>query len=255
MPPEEQYSQLPLPLALEPVPTPRFANFIVGRNREVVTALKQWAADTGEWIYLHGVSGSGVSHLLLAATALAAELGEKVFYLDLADEQLNPDCLDGLDGFRHLVLDSLHARVGDEDWEEALFHLANRVRDAGHALAVGASAPPSELPIRLPDLRSRLQWAPCFAVHRLKDEDMLLALQGYCADKGLVLGQDAGQYLLRRGPRELRSLLAMIDRLDRESLIRKRPLTIPFIREVLGWQNLPSKKGNQGSEPHASGAE
>jgi DnaA family protein len=47
------------------------------------------------------------------------------------------------------------------------------------------------------------------------------------------MGRDVARYLLTRSDRDLRTLLATLDRLDRSSLERHRPLTIALLREVL----------------------
>jgi DnaA family protein len=59
-------------------------------------------------------------------------------------------------------LDDLQAIAGKADWEEALFHLFNRLRDSGRRLLIAASTSPRELPVKLADLKSRLTLALIF---------------------------------------------------------------------------------------------
>jgi DnaA family protein len=47
------------------------------------------------------------------------------------------------------------------------------------------------------------------------------------------LPHDTSDYLLKRMPRDLPSLLDILDQLDEASLIAQRRLTIPFIRDAL----------------------
>jgi DnaA family protein len=51
--------------------------------------------------------------------------------------------------------------------------------------------------------------------------------------RGLELPEETARYLLRRVPRDLRSLCALLETLDVASLASQRRLTVPFIREVL----------------------
>ncbi len=44
---------------------------------------------------------------------------------------------------------------------------------------------------------------------------------------------ETSEYLLKRMPRDLRSLFDILDELDEASLIAQRRLTIPFIRDAL----------------------
>ena len=52
--------------------------------------------------------------------------------------------------------------------------------------------------------------------------------------RGLQLEDAAIDWLLKRVDRDLVSLTALLDRLDRESLAAQRRLTVPFLRSVLG---------------------
>jgi DnaA-homolog protein len=61
-------------------------------------------------------------------------------------------------------------------------------------------------------------------------------LQLRARHRGLELPDDTARYLLTRSRRDMTSLYALLDRLDRESLRTQRRLTVPFVREVL--QNL-----------------
>jgi chromosomal replication initiation ATPase DnaA len=38
-----------------------------------------------------------------------------------------------------------------------------------------------------------------------------------------------------RAPRDTPALLALFDRLDKASLKTKRPITIPFVKQILDW--------------------
>jgi DnaA family protein len=49
----------------------------------------------------------------------------------------------------------------------------------------------------------------------------------------LQLPYETSEYLLKRMPRDLPSLLEILDALDDASLVAQRRLTIPFIRDAL----------------------
>jgi DnaA family protein len=54
------------------------------------------------------------------------------------------------------------------------------------------------------------------------------------AQRGLELPEDTARYLLRRFPRDMRSLGKLLDDIDTASLSAQRRLTVPFVREILG---------------------
>ena len=127
----------------------------------------------------------GRSHLLQAACLRFEQRGEAAVYLPLAEvAEYGPELLDGLDQSELVCLDDLDAVAGRADWEEALFHLFNRLRDSGRRLLLAATASPRELPVQLPDLQSRLTLALVFQLHALSDEDKLRALQLRASRRG-----------------------------------------------------------------------
>jgi DnaA family protein len=147
---------------------------------------------------------------------------------------LAPELLEGLEQQALIAIDDVQAIAGMPQWEEALFHLYNRVRDYGHRLVVSATVAPAGLTLTLPDLISRLGWGPVFQLATLSDADKRAALQMRARRRGLELGNEVAEYLLRRCPRDMDSLFSLLNQLDRASLVAQRRLTIPFVRELLG---------------------
>src|SRR5690625_3357021 len=132
-----------------------------------------------------------------------------------------------------VCVDNLEAVAGNPVWEQALFHLYNRLRDQGRCLAVAATQGPHQLPIELAALRSRLLWG---VTHQLMPSDgggKIGALRPRAHARGLVLSQDVAQYLLQRLPRDTTALFQCLETLDRASLAQQRRLTIPFVKSVL----------------------
>jgi DnaA family protein len=222
-----------LPLGLRLGDHARFRNFFAGPNAELLAALRALAGGTGaRLLYCSGAPGTGKSHLLQAACAEAREQGRTAWYLPLAAE-LPPAVLEGLEQQDLICLDDLQRVAGVTVWEEALFHLHNRVREQGGALVVAGQGRPEESGLRLPDLVSRLHWGLLYRLQELDDAERLAALQLRAASRGLDLPTETGDYLLRRCSRDLPALFALLDHLDVASLAAQRRLTIPFVRAVL----------------------
>lgn len=224
-----------LPLALKLRPRQRLADFVPGANGQALVALQQLLAAPGPaQVYLSGPAGVGKSHLLAGLCGAAEQRGLSAAYLPLGEAaDLHPAMLDGLEGYDLLALDDVQAIAGDPEWEEALFALYNRARDAGRRLAVTADRGPAQLPIALPDLRSRLAWGEPYHLKPLGDGDKLTLLTEEAARRGLLLAPEVARYILDRAPRDLPSLLALMNRLDDAALAAQRGLTLPFVREQL----------------------
>ena len=120
----------------------------------------------------------------------------------------------------------------DQDGQIALFHLYNRLREAGGALLVSGPIAPGGLDLR-PDLLTRLGWGLVYQIHGLNDEEKALALQVHARERGFRLPQEVLDYLLRHWRRDLPSLMAVLDALDRYTLEQQRPVTVPLLRQLL----------------------
>lgn len=195
-----------LPLEISPPPEPGFDNFLAGPNAEALARIRALAQGTlpEAIVYLWGEQGSGRSHLLHAA-------GRANSSLVIADD------VQGLDG---------HA-------QQALFVAINAAREGRAAVLAAGDAPPAQLALR-EDLRTRLAWGLVYQLKPLGDAEKGLHLRAEAARRGLELSDDVVGYLLTRLPRDLSSLNSVLDVLDRHSLAKQRPLTLPLVREALG---------------------
>jgi DnaA family protein len=149
---------------------------------------------------------------------------------------MNPgSLLEGLDDLDWLCIDGLQFVAANSAWELALFALFNALRDKGGRLLIAANASPNKLPIALPDLQSRLNWGLALSIQPLSDEEKLAALQLRAKARGLDLSDEVGQYILHRAPRDMGPLFQCLNTLDKASLAEQRRLTIPFVKQVLGF--------------------
>ena len=192
---------------------PSLDNFVVGRNAEVVAALRGIASGGGDrFVYLWGERGAGRSHLL-QALATEAPPGEVPAF----DAQRRTYLVDDVDSL-------------SESQQQRLFVLLNEIRADATAHFVGAgNAAPLHLSLR-DDVRTRLAWGLVYQVHTLSDEEKAHALSAHAASRGLELPADVVGYLLTHMPRDMRTLVAVVDALDAYALSIKKPLTVSLVR-------------------------
>jgi DnaA family protein len=203
--------------------------------RPLLHAIEGQLAPDGEpVIYLHAANGCGKSHLLQAACHLA---GESALYLPLGELAQYPpaDVLRGIETLDLVCVDDIECVLGHDEWELALFDLFNRARECNCRLLLAGDRPPRTQAVRLPDLRSRLSWGVVFRLPQLDDESLGDVLRFRAARRGLSLSGEVAGYIVKRAPRSLDRLLELLDRLDRASLAEKRALSIPFVKQSLGW--------------------
>lgn len=224
-----------LALRLFPGEMPALSSFHPGSNPEVPSAVGRWVAGEGPWcVLLWGGSEVGKSYLLQGALAALEARACNAMYLPLREAApLGPELLEGLASLDALCLDDVDAVAGDAAWNEALFVLYNQMQAAGRRLLLATAPPPRDLPLVLPDLRSRLAGALVYHVLALDDDARGEALVAAAARRGMQMPEAVCTYLLRRLPRRWQALTDALVRLDRASLSAGRLLTVPFVREVL----------------------
>jgi DnaA family protein len=226
-------SQLTLGVRLRDDAT--FENFYVGKNQQLLSALHHCLAGEGEqFIYLWGATGSGRSHLLQACCHAASESNLSVAYLPLMEfTEFSPQFLDSLETLNLVCIDDVDAISKNAEWEEALFHLYNRIQTTKTRLLVTARAAPLQTEFALADLSSRLSFGVTFQLHSLTDDEKLSALQLRAKLRGLHLSEEVGHFLLQRCSRDVARLLEILEQLDQASLATQRRLTVPFVKSVL----------------------
>jgi DnaA family protein len=198
-----------LPLEISPATEATFESFIAGANAEALERVRALAAGTLQEaiVYLWGEPGSGRSHLLRAAA------------------RVNP----GL-----VAADDVEAL--DPEAQQALFVAINSAREGQAAVLAAGNAPPAGLALR-EDLRTRLGWGLVYQLKSLTDAEKAMHLRAEAARRGLRLTDEVVWYLLHHLPRDVASLNTVLEKLDRHSLARQRPITLPLIREALSEEN------------------
>lgn len=227
--------QAQLPLGIGLPDSAVFATYHPGTNAAAVASVAASAVGDGDRvIYLHGVRGTGKTHLLQAACAVATARGKRAALLPLAEvAQLSPGVIEGWDQFDLVCVDDLHRVAGNREWEFALFELYNALQAAGvHWIGAGADVP-AALGLTLPDLASRLAAGPVFGLAELNDDGRIAALALRAAQRGVELPEEVARYLLNHLPRDMATLHDALVRLDKASLVHKRRITLPLAREVL----------------------
>jgi DnaA family protein len=216
--------QLLLNLKLDWIPS--LDNYVAGNNQQLLRHLQGLARPAGsEAIYLWGSEGCGKSHLSRAVADLAKAHRPLLDLNGLAfppEADIETNGLIVVDDVQHLSAD---AQVG-------LFRLFVRARHEGLALLLTGPVPPLELTLR-EDLRTRIGQGLIYEIQNLSDEEKQAALQRHAALRGMRLESNVVHYLLRYGRRDLPSLMAMLDSLDRTSLEQKRQASVPMLRELM----------------------
>lgn len=239
--------QLTLPVHL-PIDQ-QFDSFIVGDNELLIERLKslitsfsnsQSVNQEHQQVFMHTSKGQGKSHLLYALCHFAETLGNQSFYLNLNQARKMPTSL--LEGFSQtaiLCIDDVHTIGSNRPWQVALFDLINQRIEQRSGLIVFTSDKPPVNPMFhvtenwLPDLVSRFSWGETYAVKPLDHESQINLLNQMADQKGLNFSEQAMSFILNHCERNTQSLVNIIERLDKRSMIEKKPLSVNMVKREL----------------------
>lgn len=221
--------QLALPIRLPDLAS--FDNFYAGSNREAVAAIRDLASGRPGLLFLHGVSGAGKSHLMYAALKEAESRGRRALYAARpAGRAGGGDWLD-LPGAGLVCIDDINDGLTPAE-ATALFSLYERIHGGSGSLLLGSRLPPSGVDWVLPDLRSRVRSDLVYRLAALSERELEAALRLRAGHRGLDLSDEVMRFVMRRYERSPAALFRLLDRVDLESLARKRRITIPFLRAL-----------------------
>jgi DnaA family protein len=187
-------------------PAPTFENFVHGGNVELFGVLA--AAVRGEArervVYMWGDPGGGKTHL---ATSFAAAVAGRP---------------------RVRVVDDVEGL--DPDGQAELFNAF--IEGAFDFLLAASRLAPADLPLRR-DLATRLASGLTYHVVPLTDAEKREALGAHARSRGFELSEEVAGYLLTHARRDMGSLMAALDAIDRYSLENGRPVTVPLLKAAM----------------------
>jgi DnaA family protein len=214
-----------IPLAIGAEVARGFDNFIPGTNALALVHLQALEAASAP-VYLWGPTGSGKTHLLEALVQRFHSQGRLAGWFGAGDAV--PWTFD--ENWALIVFDACDEFNADQ--QQAAFALFVQAATHGAALVAAGRVPPVDLPLR-EDLRTRFGWGHVFAVQPLSEPEVRSALRREADRRGVFLSDEVMHHLLTHFSRDLKHLMAQLDRLDEFSLANKRAITVPLLKRML----------------------
>lgn len=203
---------------------PSLDTFVTGKNEELFALVSLLAKRSApeRFVYLWGDTAVGKTHLL---KALAQYPASRYIRPDS-----NESCFSYDPSITLYLMDDCDQLSPEK--QANTFNLFNAIRANVAYLVVAATVSPALLPLR-DDLKSRMGWGPAYRVYGLTDEEKINALKKAAKERDFSLAPDVLPYLITHYPRDMHSLVVMLDALNQHSLQTKRAITLPLLREII----------------------
>ena len=177
-------------------------------------------------IYLWGPSAVGKTHILIATIKKFLNLNKEVIDMSFIDDN-DTFNLGSIDLF---FLDDIER--ADDKIQNNLFNIFNMSENENATILITGSLPPNQMSLR-PDLRTRLAQCLVLNLKELEDEEKKDVLLKRSYFMGINLKLEIIDYLLKNYNRNMHELIKLIEKIDKESIIQKKRITIPFIKSFM----------------------
>lgn len=192
-------------------------------NAAAVALIDQWPKWPSHGAMLVGPHGSGKSHL---GHVWQVRTGARLVEAAAVSREGVPGLLEQ----GALIVENMDA--GELD-EAALFHVLNLAKAGGGHILFTSVLPPSRMPVRLPDLLSRLRALPVATIEAPDDALLRGVLVKHFSDRQIAVDEPLISFILARMPRSLDMARTVVAALDAAALQQKTRVTRAFAGTIL----------------------
>ena len=226
-----------------------FETFIEGSSNKFACAACRYVAKEPAKnynpLFIYGNSGLGKTHLLLA---IGQQIHEKspeksIAYIkgDEFTNQLVKSIKDGTaEEFRQkyrnvdlFLVDDIQFIAGKQQTQNEFFHTFNNIYEAGHQIVITSDRPPLEMSILDDRLRTRFEGGLMADIQPPDLETRMAITRNKAGQLGLLLSDDAVEYIATNITANIRQLEGVIKRLTAYKEILDDVITIDSVKRAI----------------------
>ena len=209
-----------------------FENFIIGENQAFIKSLQSFADSNECLLYFWGEKNSGKSHLLQALVHKLKSQNKSIVTLS-AKELFKRENISILELFDFILIDEIEILAAHKNAEEHLFNWINEAKQFHKKLILASQISNKDSCWKLADLRSRLVSGRSYQLLPLKRNETIKIFHREADFRGILLDEKVLSYLEKNCPMNLGFLMSLLNQLDNITLIKKKKVTIPLIKQIL----------------------
>ena len=226
-----------------------FDNFIVGSSNKfahaAAIAVAEYPGKAYNPLFIYGNSGLGKTHLLLAiGQEIHSRSPEKSIAYIKGDEFTNQMVKslreNKAEEFRTkyrnvslFLVDDIQFIAGKQGTQEEFFHTFNNIYEAGNQIVITSDRPPMEMAQLDDRLRTRFEWGLMADIQPPDLETRMAITRNKAAQLGLILSDDAVEYIATNITSNIRQLEGVIKRLTAYKEILDDVITIDSVKRAI----------------------
>ena len=226
-----------------------FDRFIVGNSNKFAHAAAVAVADkpgkTYNPLFIYGNSGLGKTHLLMAightiqdrnpAAKIAYIKGDE-FTIQMVKAIKEGTTEDFRTRYRNVdlfLVDDIQFIAGKQSTQEEFFHTFNNIYEAGHQIVITSDRPPLEMSLLDDRLRTRFEGGLMADIQPPDLETRMAITRNKAAQLGLILSDDAVEYIAENITANIRQIEGVIKRLTAYKEILNDVITIDSVKRAI----------------------
>ncbi|MDO4816616.1 MAG: chromosomal replication initiator protein DnaA [Bacillota bacterium] len=206
-----------------------FDRFIVGNSNRFAHAAAVAVADKPGNVYnplfIYGNSGLGKTHLLLAIGQAIHEKNPEANIVYIKGDEFTNQLLKAIkegsgEEFRMkyrnadlFLVDDIQFIAGKQSTQEEFFHTFNNIYEANHQIVITSDRPPMEMSLLEDRLRTRFEGGLLVDIQPPDIETRMVIIRTKAAQLGLVLEDDAVNYIAETITSNVRQIEGVVKRL------------------------------------------
>ncbi len=226
-----------------------FDNFIVGSSNKFAHAAAIAVAENPGKAYnplfIYGNSGLGKTHLLLAIGQEIHSRSPEKSIADIKGDEFTNQMVKSLrenkaEEFRTkyrnvslFLVDDIQFIAGKQGTQEEFFHTFNNIYEAGNQIVITSDRPPMEMAQLDDRLRTRFEWGLMADIQPPDLETRMAITRNKAAQLGLILSDDAVEYIATNITSNIRQLEGVIKRLTAYKEILDDVITIDSVKRAI----------------------
>ena len=226
-----------------------FDRFIVGNSNKfahaAAIAVAEKPGKNYNPLFIYGNSGLGKTHLLMAIghTIQNRDPSAKIAYIkgdDFTVQLIKAIRENTTDDFRTryrkvdlLLVDDIQFIAGKQSTQEEFFHTFNAIYEAGHQIVITSDRPPLEMSLLDDRLRTRFEGGLMADIQPPDLETRMAITRNKAALLGLILSDDAVEYIASNITANIRQIEGVIKRLTAYKEILNDVITINSVKRAI----------------------